>query len=219
MSRHKSCKEGLKLGRWTLVSKLPKRKLTEQQRWKCVCECGVEGTVYQGNLISGKSKSCGCLRVEVTSAIGKVTGKRYEGHGRTHGMRKSAEYRIWTLMKNRTTNVNSENYPNYGGRGITLDPRWESFENFFADMGARPNDSLSLERVDNSLGYSKHNCVWATKTTQARNTRTNRRITWQGETKCLSEWAEQLGINYKTMHTRLSNGWSVQRAFTTPVKL
>ena len=79
------------------------------------------------------------------------------------------EYRSWQMMKNRCLNPYAEDYAYYGGRGITIDPRWHKYANFIADMGPRPSLVHTLERVNNAVGYSKNNCVWATRKTQARN--------------------------------------------------
>jgi hypothetical protein len=94
-------------------------------------------------------------------------------HGEVHrvnGKRiTSTEYRSWQQMKNRCLNPRSRNWSYYGGRGITIDPRWHQFETFLADMGRKPAPDYTLERKDNNMGYSKGNCIWATRQTQARN--------------------------------------------------
>lgn len=107
-------------------------------------------------------------------------------------------------------------YKDYGGRGITVCDRWREFVNFYADMGDPPA-GLTLERKDNDGNYCPENCVWATRKQQYRNQRSNIRVTYKGETRVLSEWAEKLGINYGTVYHRIKNGWEVPLAFEAPV--
>lgn len=125
----------------------------------CVCECGKRRSVLLRSLVSGNTKSCGCL-------LAKNTGDRT----RRHGMYRTKEYSAWAAMLARCTNPNHPNYKHYGGRGITVDESWSVFDNFIRDMGRRPKGA-SIERVDNNMGYSKTNCVWADRFTQARNKR------------------------------------------------
>jgi len=135
-----------------------------------------------------------------------------------HGMKHTPEYSVWQGMLNRCRNKHRIAHSNYGARGITVCVEWQFFTKFYRDMGPRPSSKHTLERIDNALGYLKDNCIWATRVAQNRNKRTNRVIVWQGEARCVAEWAEVLGINYKTLVWRLRYGWSVERAFTTPVK-
>jgi hypothetical protein len=120
-------------------------------------------------------------------------------------------------MLSRCNNPEDAGFHRYGGRGITVCHRWETFENFFTDMGDKP-PGHSLDRVKNHLGYSKGNCRWATPTEQCRNTRRNRWLTANGETKLLVEWAEQLGSKSALIVKRLARGWTEQEACTTPAK-
>lgn len=123
---------------------------------------------------------------------------------------------IWFGMKQRCNNPKHEAYARYGGRGIKICERWESFQNFMEDMGPRPGPEYSIERLNNDLGYEPSNCKWATRTEQSRNTRNNRRLTYNGETLCVSEWAERFGLHHNRITKRLESGWSVEEALTTP---
>ena len=192
---------GQVFGRLTVVSQAPSRG--KYHYYLCRCECGVEKEVYKSSLTRGMTSSCGCIFREVQSA--RLT---------THGMSGTKTHKTWKSMLERCTNPNSESYKNYGGRGISVAPEWSSFEQFLADMGERP-EGTSLERKDNSKGYCKDNCQWATPKQQARNRRSNINITWKGETKTLTEWCEILNKPYMTIRTRIVKGWSIDRAFTT----
>ena len=137
-----------------------------------------------------------------------------------HGLSDSPEHYIWASMIQRCTNPRAKQYQDYGGRGIRVCERWTIFENFFADMGPRPEGThpsgraiFTIDRKDNDGDYSPDNCVWATYTQQARNKSSGRMITYQGRTMTLMAWTEELGINYKTAHTRFSRGWPAERVF------
>lgn len=121
-----------------------------------------------------------------------------------HGMAMTPTYHVWQGMKTRCYNKNFHAYPNYGARGITVCDRWlESFENFYEDMGEKPHKK-SLDRIDNSKGYSKENCRWATNEEQQRNRRWARLLTYKGVTKPIAEWAEITGIPYGSIFGRLN---------------
>lgn len=187
--------------RWNVVAYLG------GSMWHTLCDCGNMGRVHSGDLKSGQSKSCGCYSKEVT-ARSNLT------HGRTY----SSEYKAWACMVQRCTNPNNKNWKEYGGRGITVVPRWLKFADFFEDMGPKPTPKHTLERCDNSSGYCKDNCRWATRSEQAKNRRTTHFVTFQGKTKCVWDWADELGINRKALRARFGYGWSAERALTEPVR-
>ena len=174
--------------------------------WTCRCECGSEIITRGSSLRCGNTKSCGCYRVDALAEANTL-----------HGLTKSPEYGVWKAMIARCTNPNDGAYADYGGRGIFVCEKWRKFTAFSQDMGSRPSDKHTIERVDNSLGYSKENCKWATRKEQQRNTRQNHLLTHNGQTLCIAAWAESLGMTHKLISSRLDSGWSVERALTTPV--
>lgn len=132
-----------------------------------------------------------------------------------HGMSKTKIYGIWRSMRSRCENPATAAYKDYGARGISVCERWKSFENFYEDMGERP-EGKSLDRIDNSKGYSPENCVWSTSKSQSRNRRGLRTATANGQTKSLGEWAEETGLSVSTLWNRLQLGWSDEDAINTP---
>ena len=176
--------------------------------WRCRCDCGNTKTTITSRLLNGEVKSCGCMLVKGDLRIKK---------DHEHGYSTTKMYECWADMKRRCNNKNHKNYHQYGGRGITIDPRWNSFKNFLADMGPKP-ENLTIERVDNNGPYCKSNCRWASMKEQANNKRTNVLITFKGETKTVSQWASELNMLAGTLYARIKDyGWSVEEALTTPV--
>lgn len=195
--------QGNKYGRLTVIKRADK---TGRVYWLCQCDCGNKTEVASQYLRNGRTQSCGCLQRELASE-----------RRTSHGMSSSALYFIWQGIRDRCFNPNSDSYKNYGERGITMCERWsESFEAFASDMG-EPSKGMTIERIDNDGDYSPENCRWASRQEQVRNTRHNRMITFDGQTMCMSEWAEKTGISYSAISQRLNRlGWSVDRALTTP---
>ncbi len=170
--------------------------LSQKIKWECLCDCGSSTLVAGDNLRNKITESCGCLQKERTSNANTK-------HGRSQ---KTREYEIWGSMRKRCNNSNSEDYPLYGGRGIKVCDRWNSFENFIADMGLCP-EKHSIDRIDVNKNYSPENCRWATATQQARNKRNNRWIDVDGVVKTMIEWSELSGVHRTCIGKRLRRGW------------
>lgn len=126
-------------------------------------------------------------------------------------------HRIWRGMHERCYSPNHTFYDYYGGRGIYVCDEWHKFENFYRDMGEKPQ-GLSLDRIDNDGPYAPWNCRWATTKEQARNSTLVTLLTWKGKTQSIVEWSEELGINKQTISTRLGRGWSAERALSEPIR-
>jgi hypothetical protein len=119
-------------------------------------------------------------------------------------------------MRRRCLSPHHSDFALYGGRGIVVDPAWDSFVQFLADMGPRPSAKHTLERKDTNGPYSASNCVWATQKEQQNNRRNNRPLTLNGRTQNLRQWALEMGLLEDTIAMRLNRGWSVEKALTTP---
>jgi hypothetical protein len=171
-----------------------------QLYWRCYCYCGGTCLVEGSRLRSKKTQSCGC-----------ITNERISNLNKTHGLRGHAIYKRWHEMLRRCRNPRAQAYHNYGGRGITVDPRWQDFQNFYDDMAAGFMSGLTLERKDNNGPYSKANCIWATYKQQADNRRVNRLITVNGVTKNIARWAESIGRSHSCIVRRLEAGWPIEK--------
>jgi hypothetical protein len=179
MSRLKDL-TGVVVGKLTVLRQAEHSK-NRQVQWLCRCECGLEKTIRSANLVSGDTRSCGCLAKEWIA--GEHVRRRKEawkhpclkhGHCRQNGT--SAEYNSWRAMGERCNNPNSDKWEDYGGRGIKVCDRWQGdrgFQNFLADMGPRPK-GMTLDRKDPNGNYEPSNCRWATAQKQSQNQRRNR---------------------------------------------
>lgn len=183
-----------------------------QSFWFCKCRCGSVVKLVRASLISGNTRSCGCLQKKAVSDNGFK-------HGHAGGDKKRSKlYSVWSAMIQRCTNSKNKHYKNYGGRGISVCESWLNFENFLADMGEAPA-GLTLERNEVNGNYEKSNCRWATRKEQANNQRNNHLIEFNGRIKTMAQWSEEVGILGKTLYSRLVvYGWSVKRALTTPIR-
>jgi len=176
---------GKRFAKLTVIEELPRRqfKTTSSRVYLCLCDCGNKIEAFPSNLRRGGTKSCGCLKKETAG-----------NHSRTHGMSKTVEYQIWAGIIKRCNNKNYREFHLYGGRGITVCKRWESFENFYADMGPRPSSSHSVDRNDVNGNYEPANCSWATDIQQGLNCRKTHVVEFYGRRLSLRQFA--LCINY-----------------------
>ncbi len=205
---------GSVFGRLTVVGVAEKLPGSGNARVMCQCACGSEPKPISLSVLKrGTTVSCGCYGKERRRAVGqaKASAHRYAG------FLKTPEHRCWKQMRDRCEVPHHPAHVNYGALGIAVCERWSDFFSFLDDMGPRPSPSHSLDRIDNSKGYSPENCRWATRAEQNRNTRRSRMITANGETLCALDWSIRLGGSKKVVIKRLRAGWSEQDAVLTPI--
>ena len=204
---------GLRIGTSVLTSeispysvvRLPDGSVRKKQAvWTCLCDCGREKVISAASLYA--PLKCGRIPCECNKPL--------VGPRTTHGMSKTSEHKAWLKIKERCRDLNCKDYPDYGGRGIAICARWlESFENFYADMGAKPTPTHSIDRLDVNGDYEPGNCRWATPIEQANNKRTNVRVVL-GETEMsVSDAARITGINPKCLVKRAKKGFTGAELF------
>jgi hypothetical protein len=151
---------GQKFSRLTALERALDAKGT---RWICRCDCGNLVVVRGIYLRTGNTRSCGCLAKEQARNLCRSRA--------THGKRNSPEYGVWHAMRQRCGDPNNKRFADYGGRGIRVCARWREFANFYSDMGPRPSDVYSIDRINNDGNYEPSNCRWATAKEQRANQR------------------------------------------------
>jgi len=191
---------GLVSGKLTVISKAPTRIRSVSKRkvsyWNCLCECGNTIEVQASGIKN--TFSCGCTRAD---ALLKSITK--------HGDCKTIEFRAWVAMKNRCYNVNSNKYYRYGARGIKVCSRWlDNYDNFLKDMGRRPDNLTSIDRIDVNGDYEPSNCRWSYAKEQMNNMTTNVYLTYNGKTQSLHKWFDECigengSMSYRTFHRKI----------------
>lgn len=192
-----------RFGRLTVIHEVDGTRYS--RRFKCECDCGSLVTVTLNRLLSGNTKSCGCLKREVAAL-----------RSTTHGLSKTPIYSVWRAMKDRCLNPNDRAYKNYGERGIKICDEWkDSFERFYSwALNSGYIKGLTIERKDNDGPYSPENCTWIPRREQSKNRRNSRWISFRGERKTVAGWSKYFGINRKTLIDRLDHGWDIESALT-----
>lgn len=178
--------------------------------WKCLCDCGKTTHVTTSNLTCNRIKSCGCLKINKLIERSSI-----------HSKRNTKLYEVWKTIKQRCLNKNNYSYHNYGGRGIKICDEWKndfmSFYNWSMENGYK--EGLTIDRINNNGNYEPSNCRWTTRLVQCNNTRSNRYITINNETKTLADWCRIYDISYNLVKQRETRyNWDIIKAITTPVK-
>lgn len=197
---------GERVGRLQVLGRAENSAKSHHARFHCLCDCG-NRTVTEGvKLRTDAALSCGCLGRERSANI-----------RRTHGMSNHRLFSIWSNIMHRCYSPNSAVFSNYGGRGIDVCGRWHDVRMFIEDNDHIALPGLSIDRIDNDLGYFPENCRWATPTQQSDNRRTTVFLTLNGVRRTAREWALITGIPLKTLWQRLRLGWDDESALTQPV--
>ena len=171
---------------------------THTTMWRCKCDCGNYVVVKRRSLLSGATKSCGCYNKEKSTKHGVFA-------------KNPRFYNIWRGMIRRCLCKNAENYPRYGGKGITVCERWLKVENFFEDMfesyerhcAVYGSKETTIDRINSKGNYEPSNCKWSTKTEQSNNRKSCIKITINNETKTLKQWCKELNLKYNTVYMRI----------------
>jgi ribosomal protein L13 len=184
-----------RFGRLTVLIRAP--TLKKKTMWACKCDCGSEITVRAGSLLSGKTKSCGCLHIEKISTIS--------------GLSKTRVHNIWHNMINRCKNPNAQYY---GQCGIRVCDEWrDNFMNFYEwAIKHGYNDALTIERIDSAGNYEPENCRWATRVEQQNNISTNKWFVVNGKRMTLSMLAREYGMKISSLRYRLKSGLPIEAA-------
>ena len=206
---------GKKYNRLTVIG-FDKKIYTSRQQswmWRVRCDCGNERVVNPVKLISGATKSCGCMKIDRMKAY-------TEKYRVKHGGRHERLYAIWHGMKERCYTATNKDYKNYGGRGIAICNEWKddyaAFREWAESNGYK--DDLTIERKDYNADYCPQNCTWIPLIDQAKNRRGNVMVDYGGRTWVLSELCKEKGLPYGTIHHRLKfYGWPIERAIEEPI--
>ena len=203
---------GKKFNRLTVLKRVENRG--KDPAWLCKCDCGNECIVVGPHLKRGDIKSCGCFHKE-SVACRNIVNKPAKKHGKSN----ERIYKVWDDMKSRCYNQNHKEYNLYGGEGKTVCDDWlHDFQAFYDwAMANGYKEGLTIERIDNTKGYSPDNCKWATYKEQANNKRNNHLITYNGKTQTMAQWADEYNVPYDKLKSRLNKShWDIGKSLNTP---
>ena len=193
---------GKRFGRLVAIKPVGNDKHGSKQ-WLCECDCGNTAIVVSSSLTKGNTRSCGCIASE------KIAARNYR-----HGLRRTRLYHIHQGMKQRCGNPSHSSYKDYGAKGVKVCDEWKNFEKFYAwAMANGYTESMTIDRIDNSHGYSPDNCRWVSAFDQASNKKNNHNVTWNGETHTLAEWSRITGIRSELLRYRLRRGMDLNLVF------
>lgn len=192
-------------GRWTVVNLI--NDDSKDKKWNCICSCGSSGIISGGSLRSGRSKSCGCLMVELQTVPGRVINGK-----------SSPTYNSWSNMIGRCTRPSQPDYESYGGRGISVCDEWkESFTKFREDMGDRP-EGKTIDRIEVNGNYEPGNCQWSTNIEQQNNKTTSVKVPYNGEMLTIKELSLKTNISEGALWSRKQNGVPLEQLVNTPAR-
>ena len=193
---------GEKFGYLEVVGRAPNTK-DGKARWKCICKCGGTTIATSNDLISKHTQSCGC--------------KKFESHNKRHGQTKTDIHNKWCSMRQRCYDTNHKCYLRYGAVGITVCDEWNKSFEAFRDWSYAHGykEGLSIDRIDNTKGYSPENCRWVPWCEQSKNRRSNIMITYSEKTQPLKTWCDELNLNYHLIWQRMRKyGYTFEQAIS-----
>jgi len=194
---------GQRFGKLLVKECVGRHEKSRAKLWRCLCDCGSETIVESSSLVTGNTRSCGCLRIEVPTI---------------HGQSRTRIYSIWKSMRRRCDNKTDPGYCLYGKRGITYCEEWKSFQAFYSwSIENGYSELLSIDRIDVNGNYSPENCRWATPQEQSNNRRNNHKIEINGVSKTLTEWAREYKIHPTTLYNRIKKGATPIEALNKPI--
>ena len=186
---------GKTFGHWLVLRKDDPHPGSRNSYWICRCTCGTERSVIRASLVSGRSTNCGC-----------IVSEKKKGINKTHGMSKTRLFHEWVSMKRRCSNPKDKSAKSYYQKGITVCDEWAASFEPFRDwaMANGYSDDLTIDRIDNSLGYSPDNCRWISNDDQQKNKTNTIKVEYEGKVWCLRDLCIHLGFPYKTAYRRYS---------------
>lgn len=204
---------GSRFERWVVTSEGVRNKGKSNWYYDVVCDCGNTANVRKDSLLNGQSKSCGCLASE--KARERIV---------THGMTGKPGWQQYYDMIRRCTDPKRKDFHHYGGRGISIDPRWledwdkgQGFLNFLEDMGEKPEGRTEIERFDKNGNYCKENCYWEDRKAQNNNKRSNRYLSYKGYNLTISQWAHLLNVKSQILNDRINKlKWTIEDTLEKP---